>query len=254
MIKLVTATTVSALMILGAGAAIADEGKTEWTYSGEAGPANWGKLSPEFSMCGIGKNQSPIDIAPVRNVIEAQQPPIKFDYTMLIPERIHHNGHTVQVDMRSGGEITVDGKVFTLKQFHFHAPAEHTIAGTPFPMEIQFVHQAEDGQLAVVAVPMMPGRPHPTVAALWQTLPQKKGDSIELPNNILRTLEIDKNVTNYYRYNGSLTTPPCSEGVIWIVKRDRVTVSKPQVAALLTVLGHPNNRPLQPSNARLVIE
>ena len=232
----------------------AAEGKVEWGYEGDTGPAKWGELSPEFSMCGQGKNQSPINIDPKKNVIEAKQPPIKFDYTMLIPERIHHNGHTVQVDMRSGGEITVDGKTFKLKQFHFHAPGEHTIAGTPFPMEIHFVHQADDGQLAVVAVPMMPGWPHPTVATLWRTLPQKKGDSFELSNNVLRSLEIDKNVTNYYRYNGSLTTPPCSEGVIWIVKRDRVTVSKPQVAALVKVLGHPNNRPLQPSNARLVIE
>ena len=232
----------------------ADEGKAEWGYEGDTGPAKWGELSPEFSMCGQGKNQSPINIDPKKNVIDAKQPPIHFDYTMLIPERIHHNGHTVQVDMRSGGEITVDGKVFKLKQFHFHAPGEHTIAGTPFPMEMHFVHQADDGQLAVVAVPMMPGWPHPTVATLWRTLPQKKGDSFELPNNVLRSLEIDKNVTNYYRYNGSLTTPPCSEGVIWIVKRDRVTVSKPQVAALVKVLGHPNNRPLQPSNARLVIE
>ncbi len=251
--KLLIATVVAAWL---QGPLLADEAKAkaEWGYEGDTGPAKWGELSPEFSMCGQGKNQSPINIDPKKNVIDAKQPAIHFDYTMLIPERIHHNGHTIQVDMRSGGEITVDGKVFTLKQFHFHAPGEHTIAGTPFPMEMHFVHQAEDGQIAVVAVPMMPGWPHTTVATLWRTLPQKKGDSFALSNNVLRTLEIDKNVTNYYRYNGSLTTPPCSEGVIWIVKRDRVSVSKPQVAALLKVLGHPNSRPLQPSNARLVIE
>ena len=245
---------VAAIAVVMMQASFAGEGKVEWSYSGDPGPDNWGKLAPEFSICGAGKNQSPINIDPLKNVIEAKQPPIKFDYTMLIPERIHHNGHTVQVDMRSGGEITVDGKTFKLKQFHFHTPGEHTIAGTPFPMEIHFVHQAEDGQLAVVAVPLMPGWPHPTIAALWQTLPQKKGDSFALPNNVLRTLEIDKDVTNYYRYNGSLTTPPCSEGVIWIVKRDRVTVSTPQRKALERVLGEPNNRPTQPANARLVIE
>lgn len=233
---------------------VADEGKTTWGYAGDAGPENWGKLSPEFSTCGTGKNQSPINIDPLKNVIEAKQKPIKFDYSMLIPERIHNTGHTVQVDMRSGGEIEVDGKTFKLKQFHFHTPGEHTIAGTPFPMEIHFVHQAKDGQLAVVAVPMMPGWPNPTLAALWRTLPRKKGDSIELPNDILRTLEMEKDVTNYYRYNGSLTTPPCSEGVIWIVKRDRVTVARPQWKALERVLAEPNNRPVQPVNARLVIE
>ncbi len=245
---------VAAVAVVMMQVSVADEGKTEWGYSGDAGPESWGKLAPEFSTCGTGKNQSPINIDPLKNVIEAKQKPIKFDYTMLIPERIHHNGHTVQVDMRSGGEIEVDGKTFKLKQFHFHTPGEHTIAGTPFPMEIHFVHQAEDGQLAVVAVPLMPGWPHPTVAVLWQHLPQKKGDSFALANNALRTLEIEKDVTNYYRYNGSLTTPPCSEGVIWIVKRDRVTVAKPQWKALEKVLAHPNNRPIQPVNARLVIE
>jgi len=233
---------------------MANEGGTAWSYQGDTGPANWGKLSEEFSTCSTGKNQSPINVDPLKNVIEAKQKPIHFDYNVLVPERIINTGHSVQVDMRSGGKITVDGKDFKLKQFHFHTPGEHKIAGTPFPMEIHFVHVSDDGQIAVVAVPLKPGRPHPTVASLWRYLPQKAGESRELPNNAVNSLQLEKDISNYYRYNGSLTTPPCSEGVIWIIKRAPVSVSKWQVKVLEKVLGYPNNRPLQPANARLVIE
>ncbi len=244
---------VAAAMIQASTAAMAEHAGS-WNYQGDTGPEHWGELDSGFTLCGIGKNQSPINIDPLKNVIEAKQKPIKFDYTMLVPQRILNNGHTVQVDMRSGGEIVVDGETYKLKQFHFHTPGEHKIAGTPFPMEIHFVHVNDDGKIAVVAVPLAPGRPHPTINVLWRQLPQKAGDSYELSNQALRTLEMDKEISNYYRYNGSLTTPPCTEGVIWIVKRTPVTVSKPQVKALEKVLGYPNNRPIQPVNARLVIE
>ncbi len=228
-------------------------GPVEWGYSGDIGPEHWAALAPEFSTCASGMNQSPIDIDPRTDVVDAKLPGIKFDYTMLIPERIHHNGHTVQVDLRSGGKIEVDGKSFSLKQFHFHTPSENLIEGKHFPLEIHFVHASESGELAVVAMLLQPGGPNQTIDRLWKSLPQEKGQEVRLDSHALQALEMDRTETNYFRFNGSLTTPPCSEGVTWIVLRTPTSVSRSQVEALQKVLKHPNNRPVQLVNARRVM-
>ena len=225
-----------------------------WNYEGDTGPAHWAELSPDYATCGTGKNQSPIDIEMKRNVVDAKLPGIKMNYTMLTPQQIINTGHSIEVDMRSGGEIELDGKTFTLKQFHFHSPSETLINGESFPMEIHFVHTSDDGELAVVSMLLMPGAPHPTVDKLWRSLPPEAGLAAELPSWVLKDLEIEKTEKDYFRYNGSLTTPPCTEGVLWIVLRTPVTVSKPQVEALQAVLGHANNRPVQPLHARKVMK
>jgi len=127
-----------------------------WGYHGDSGPEHWGDLSPQFTACKTGKNQSPIDIN--ASLLDANLPAIPFKYNMLTPSTIENNGHTVQVNMWSGGEITLDGIVFKLKQFHFHTPSENTMNGKNFPLEAHFVHQSKDGELAVVAVMYKTGK------------------------------------------------------------------------------------------------
>jgi carbonic anhydrase len=229
-----------------------NKANAHWSYKGETGPEKWGELSEEFVTCSIGKNQSPIDIN--EGLLDIEVPPVTFNYSMLIPEKIHNNGHTVQVDMRSGGSIKVDGDEFTLKQFHFHTPSENTVLGKNFPLEAHFVHANKEGELAVVAMMFIPGAPDRTLDALWSKMPYNAGDSSKLSGGVLKNIEMDKSTTNYYRFNGSLTTPPCTEGVRWLVMKTPMSVSKEQVEMLQKALKQPNNRPTQPINARLILE
>ena len=123
-----------------------------------------------------------------------------------------------------------------------------------FPAEVHFVHQAEDGELAVFAMVYGPGRPDPLLNTLWKKMPMKKGDANRLDSKDLETLETSSQMKQYYRYNGSLTTPPCSEGVIWIVSKSKLSISRKQLDKLHKALKHPNNRPIQPLNARVVVK
>ncbi len=243
---------VAALLLASAPAAWPED--VAWSYQGDTGPEHWGELDPAFRACGAGKNQSPVDIDVRSNVVDAKLPAIHFNYTMLTPQRIINTGLAVEVEMRSGGEIELDGKTFALKRFVFHGPSETMINGESFPMEIEFIHEDDQGELAVVSMLLSPGAPHPTVDKLFLSLPPEAGLEAELPSWVLQDLEKEWDEDKYFRYNGSLTTPPCSEGVRWIVLRTPVTVSRPQVDALAAVLGHPNNRPVQPVNARRVMK
>lgn len=224
-----------------------------WGYEGAQGPEHWGELDAAYQVCGQGKNQAPVDIVKSK-VVDAKLTPIKLDYSMLVPERIRNNGHTIQVDMRSGGTLTVDGMEFELKQFHFHTASEHTIDGLSYPLEAHFVHQNEAGELAVLAMLFAPGMPDRTLQVLWDNMPREKGAEVSLGNYSLQSIESESDIVDYYRYNGSLTTPPCSEGVRWIVMKRPGTVSREQLAAFEAALTEPNNRPVQPLNARLINE
>ncbi|MCK5725639.1 MAG: carbonic anhydrase family protein [Thiotrichaceae bacterium] len=237
--------------ILAMNVALADTSGKEWSYSGANGPEHWGKLAAEFSQCGAGKNQSPVNIDPPK-VMDANQEDIALNYTMLMGDVIKNTGHTIQVDMRSGGSMMVDGKSFKLKQFHFHTPSENTVFKRHFPMEAHFVHQNEAGELAVMAMMFKPGKADKTVAKLWESLPMKKGDSAKLSSNALKAIESESKLSKYYRFNGSLTTPPCTEGVRWIMLETPMTVSEEQIKALQGALKHPNNRPVQDLNARII--
>ena len=224
-----------------------------WAYSGNEAPENWGDLSENYIMCKTGKNQSPVDIN--KEILrDAKLPAIPFDYNMLVPSTIVNNGHTVQVNMWSGGEIMLDGIKFTLKQFHFHTPSENKINGQSFPLEAHFVHLSEDNKIAVVAILFAPGADDKALTNLWKKLPMNKGEEAKLEPHSLRPLEMERKLSNYYRFNGSLTTPPCTEGVRWIVMKRPFHVSKKQVEKLQKALKQPNNRPVQPINARVVVE
>jgi carbonic anhydrase len=220
-----------------------------WSYSGEAGPDNWSKLDEAFVMCGLGQNQSPIDLD---GFVESEMGPLKLDYRAGAMD-ILSNGHAVQVDYRAGSTLTVHGRRFELKQFHFHTPSENHVRGQSFPLEAHLVHADANGTLAVVSVLFGEGSPNPLLAELWKQMPGAVGEKMPLPAHLNVNGLLPKS-RDYYRYNGSLTTPPCSEGVLWMVMKEPATVSRDQVEKVASVLGFANNRPLQPANARPILQ
>ena len=239
-------TLTTALVFSGVSCLAAD---VHWGYTGKIGPAHWGKLDPAYTLCAQGKNQSPINLT---QFIDADLEQITFHYTGLATS-VLNNGHTIQVSHTVGSTIEIGGKIFELKQFHFHAPSENQINGESFPLEAHFVHQTADGSLAVIAVLFQEGEDNPAIARLWQQMPKKAGVRVPLASEIKVDDLMPKN-RDYYRFNGSLTTPPCSEGVYWFVLKQPMTVSKEQVEAFAHVMHHPNNRPVQPINARPVLQ
>jgi carbonic anhydrase len=240
--------TLFAISCLMAGNATAS-GKAHWGYTGTEAPQNWATLSPDYRACGAGKNQSPIDL---NSFIEAELPPISFDYANAA-STILNNGHTVQASLPAGSSMKVDGITFELKQFHFHTPSENRINAKSFPMEMHLVHADTNGNLAVVAVMFEEGSENPAIAKLWSQTPEKI-NSIQPLTDKVTAAELLPEDRDYYRFNGSLTTPPCTEGVRWFVMKNPIQLSAEQVDAFAQLMGHPNNRPIQRTNARPVLQ
>ena len=239
----------------GHGAAIgttgtngAQAGPAHWDYVGGAGPESWGQMKPEFAKCSSGTRQSPIDI---RDGIKVNLDPVQFDYKPS-PFRVLDNGHTVQVNVGPGNSIDVAGRRFDLVQFHFHRPSEERINGKQFDMVAHLVHKDIDGRLAVVAVLLDRGSAHPLVQSVWNNLPLEKGDEVAarttLDMNTLLPTE-----RSYFTYMGSLTTPPCSEGVLWMVMKTPMPISNEQVG-IFARLYPMNARPIQSVSGRLIKE
>jgi carbonic anhydrase len=248
--KLTTLTKVLSLLLalnLNLSASEASH-KIHWSYNGETSPAYWGEITPKFHTCGEGLNQSPIDL---KGFIDGNLSTIPFDYNSTSTE-IVNNGHSIQVNVAEGSTIKVDGIIFELKQFHFHTPSENNINGKSFPLEAHFVHSSKEGELAVVALMFNEGKKNKVLEQYWLKMPMKAGEKSELIVKTIETL-LPKN-RDYYRFNGSLTTPPCTEGVRWIVLKDATTLSKAQIKKFAKVMEHPNNRPIQAINARVIIE
>ena len=220
-----------------------------WGYEGEAAPQNWGKLDAKFALCASGKNQSPIDL---KGLVEAELKPLKLDYKAGVAD-IVNNGHTVQVNYAPGSSLAVDGVAFELKQFHFHSPSENRVNGKQFPLEGHLVHADKDGNLAVVAVMFQEGAANALLTRLWEKMPNKAGEKSALPTALTVSQMLPKE-RNYYRFNGSLTTPPCSEGVRWFVMKTLATASKGQIQQFSKAVGVANNRPIQATNARAILQ
>ena len=233
--------------VLVAGSSMAAD--VHWSYTGEVAPAHWSKLDAAYEMCAKGMNQSPIDLT---GFVEADLAPITFHYTGLATEVVN-NGHTIQANYTAGSTIEVAGKIFQLKQFTFHSPGENTINGESFPLEAHFVHVAEDGSLAVVSVLFQIGEENEALARLWKQMPRKAGKKAAMASQV-RAQDLMPEDRDYYRYNGSLTTPPCTEGVLWLVMKQPLTISKAQVDEFIHVMHHYNNRPVQPVHARPVLQ
>ena len=217
-----------------------------WSYSGEAGPKAWGGLRPEFAKCGTGARQSPIDI---RGGIAVDLEPVQFDYRAG-GFSVVDNGHTVQVNLEPGNSIVARGERYDLVQFHFHRPSEERIDGRLFDMVVHLVHKDPEGRLAVVAVLLEKGGAQPIVQTVWNNLPLEKHQ--ESPARAVldlnHLLPADR---GYYTYMGSLTTPPCTEGVLWMVMRQPVAVSPEQIEIFARM--YPMNaRPVQQASGRMI--
>jgi carbonic anhydrase len=219
-----------------------------WGYTGGNDPDHWGALDKAFLACQQGHHQSPIDI---RAPKPADLPPIQFAYRAT-PLHVINNGHTIQVNYAPGSFITVGATRYELKQFHFHHPSEEKIDGRGFAMVAHLVHAAPDGHLAVVAVLLDAGSANPLIASLWQHLPSKEGPEQKLDNVHLDVSGLLPPDRGYYTYSGSLTTPPCSEGVTWFVLKTPESISQGQADAFGKL--YPSDaRPTQPSYGREVL-
>ena len=220
-----------------------------WSYGGASGPAQWGKLDARYETCASGQRQSPIDI---RRTVRADLPPIQFDYRP-VPLSIVDNGHSIKVDTANAGSISVDGESYALQQFHFHRPSEEKIAGKAYALVAHLVHQSSAGKLAVVAVLFEAGKEQPLIRTLWNNLPLETDNPLVRADLKINPLELLPAKRGYYTFLGSLTTPPCSEGVLWLVLKTPVQVSKEQLAGFSTIYKN-NVRPVQPVNGRLIKE
>ncbi|MDE2636130.1 MAG: carbonic anhydrase family protein [Chloroflexota bacterium] len=225
---------------------ISNADEIQWGYEGDSGPSEWAALAPEFVICGEGKAQSPIDI---RDAVEAALVDIAFHYGETA-NNIVNNGHTIQVNVDSGSHIVYNGITYDLLQFHFHAPSEHTIAGEAAPMEIHFVHKDRNSNnLAVVGILLSEGESaNEAYAPIIDNMPAIPGAADALGDELALT-ELLPERRGYYTYQGSLTTPPCSEVARWLLLDTPVALSSAQIAAYRAIYDG-NARPLQPLGER----
>ncbi len=228
--------------------AIAASHQAHWGYKGEIAPENWGKLDKSFFMCEKGVNQSPVDL---NRFVEAnlQKPKIKYSGHA---ESVVNNGHTIKVKVQGIDWIEIDGKKFNLLQFHFHTPSENKIEGKSFPMEAHFVHKSNDGEYLVIALMFKEGNKNKALQKVLNDLNPKVGDEKQL-KEMFNPGEFFPKKLDYFRYDGSLTTPPCTEGVRWIVLKNSVEASKEQIEKMHKIMGN-NNRPTQPLKARVILK
>ena len=224
------------------------EGK-HWTYEGKEGPENWGKLSADYATCDTGRNQSPINID---SVLHASLSPLKISQKFPAKD-IVNNGHTVQVDFTKGNILVLDNALYQMKQVNFHAPSENKVNGVGYPLEAHFIHADSKGNLAIIAVMFKEGAENPALATFWVQMPHESGEPVAFKGRVTPS-ELMPTNHSYYRFSGSLTTPPCSEGVRWIVMKIPMTASKSQIEAFASVVHQHNNRPVQPLNGRVVVE
>ena len=233
-----------ALCPLCASVGFADE--HHWTYQGEAGPDKWGGLDPADAPCAAGGQQSPIDIT---GPISARQPPLQINWGKR-PDKMINNGHTIQLSFAEGDTLQMGDRKYSLQQFHFHHPSEHLVEGKRFAMEAHFVHSAADG-LAVVGVLMVAGKPNAVFKKIVSTMPLEEGPAIPAdpaidPSRLLPPQRA------YFHYEGSLTTPPCSETVDWIVLAHPIQVDEADIAHFAKL--YPMNaRPVQQRDRRFIL-
>lgn len=220
-----------------------------WSYEGPTGPLFWSELSKDYGTCNQGKFQSPIHIT-TTDSIELDLEPIVFNYGQLAGNIIN-NGHTIQVNIEGENTIEMRGQTYKLLQFHFHHPAEERIDNHTFPMVMHMVHKSESGQLAVIGVMIEPGVDNPVVNHLWSRLPFLEAQTNPLGANLFDLNSLLPEQRGYYTFTGSLTTPPCSENVLWVIMQKPISLSEGQIKTFSRLYPH-NARPLQATNKRLI--
>jgi carbonic anhydrase len=236
---------------LGVGPALAQNaahGGAHWGYEGAGGPENWGQLSPEFRVCALGFEQTPIDItAGIRSQLVGIAPMFQA-----MPLKLLNNGHTIQVNCAPGSASYIDGQRFDLLQFHFHHPSEHLLDGKAFDLELHFVHRSQAGQLAVLGVFIASGAENAALAPIWAAMPKAETPEADTGATIAPAALLPAE-RGFFRYQGSLTTPPCSEGVLWSVFRQPIEASSAQIAQFASLFPL-NARPVQPRHRRYLLE
>lgn len=251
-LRLFSRTLLMGILAAGTTAAPADDGGPHWGYDGGDAPGVWATLSPEYAECGQGTRQSPIDLPVAAQPDQPLAPPVPlevFHHEHVLD--IANNGHTIAVTYDDGDQLLVDGQPYRLVQYHFHAPSEHTFAGQHFPLELHLVHRHADGRLAVLAVMLEAGPHHAGYDPVLAHLPRKAGRSEHVEHVAIDVDQLLPTVRNAFSYVGSLTTPPCTEGVRWLVLRAPVALDARQLTAFAEVLHH-NSRPTQPLHGRQV--
>ena len=219
-----------------------------WSYAGNTGAEHWGELQPDFKVCQLGLEQTPVDLG---NAINGETGAIALNYKPL-PLRILNNGHTIQVNADAGSFCTIGGAKYELLQFHFHHPSEHLLAGKPFDLECHFVHKSSAGNLAVVGVFVTPGARNAALQSIFDAMPKPDGPEPRVAGSSDPAGLLPKS-PGYFRYMGSLTTPPCSEGLTWTVFREPIEASAEQIKQFAQLF--PNNaRPVQSRNNRFIIQ
>jgi carbonic anhydrase len=229
----------------------------EWAYHGAASPEHWAALSPAYAACAHDGTQSPIDLADV--ALSRGVEDIRMDYRTSGLRIAHHqhvtdildDGHTIQVTVDEGSRLSTPSDIYDLKQFHFHTPAEHSVDGRVPPMEIHFVHRSESGRFAVLAALVDVGEPNPNLARLIEHLPDGRGESVHRPEVTIDPGVHFTSMTSAYTYQGSFTTPPCTEEVEWIVMGTPLPASRDQIAAFAEKLDG-NARPIQELGERRI--
>jgi len=244
-VGLVTAATFFAV------AAVAQETEqhAHWAYNGKDGPKNWAKLDRAYAECKLGHHQSPIDI---HHTEKAELPPIQFDYKPT-PLKVEDNGHTVVVSYAPGSFITVGDHRYQLTQFHFHHPSEEHVNGKGFDMVIHLVHSDGSGNLAVVAVLLKPGKINAALQAVWDHLPKEKDKAVAVEDVSINAADLLPADHGYYIFEGSLTTPPCTEPVTWFVLKTPEEISSGEVEVFARLYPH-DARPPQKLEGRVVRE
>jgi carbonic anhydrase len=244
-------TVISIFVVVVVALMLSSDGETKgahWSYEEDLGPKEWANLDEKYSMCTEGLNQSPINIT---NTVDASLKALVFEGDAKATSFVN-NGHTVEVNFSSANSFTVDSKKYYLKQIHFHTPSENQVDGKSYPMEAHLVHANSAGNLAVVGVLFEEAKYNLVLNKLLRNLPENEGDREVLKSDILG-YDILPASKEYYRFNGSLTTPPCSEGVKWFVLRTPVELSKSQLNDFMEVMPT-NNRPIQKINARIILD
>jgi carbonic anhydrase len=248
--------TFTALLAGGAGAVPAlaqgrSPGPPHWSYSGPDGADHWGDLDPSFAACKTGRRQAPIDIKGATVAVAPDLEPILFDYKPA-PMVIIDNGHTIRVN-HPAGSITVDGKQYPFTQFHFHHPSEEELNGQRSEMALHLMHINPDGTGVGIAIMIKSGRENPLIREIWSRFPTEIDKEVEYRSVILNAADLLPADRNYYVFDGSITAPPCTEGVRWFVMKAPIELSPAQIAAFAKV--YPDNvRPVQPPNGRPVVE
>lgn len=241
------------LLLLGLACAAApvlgEQGPRRWGYQAGAGPAHWARVAPEYHRCRSGQRQSPID---VRGFSEAALPPLDLRYWRGATG-LRNSGHSVALSFPPGNRLTIDGADYALHEVHFHTPAEHRVEGRRYALEAHFVHRSAGRGVAVIAVVYDTGAADPVLAQFIDAVPRYLGQANHLPDRPRPIHLLPASTLEYYRYYGSLTTPPCTEPVLWLIMKQPRSASAEQIATLRAAIDGPNNRPLQPRNGRHIL-